>query len=190
MYRGIEPRSLGYTISNIIKTPSDYGTAYEIRDRGTVTFTVAPDSGKYLTELKVNGIDCLTSTGTSGSENKLTIRNNGNGSYTITVANVKQDIALAATALEFQAFTEELITVPTELQDKYTTVAELQNALRTEVKQIDSNVPNSQTALFDIVLKYTTDGGITWAEADKDHFPAGGITVFIPDSDLGGTDSS
>ena len=187
--RAIPDNGIGYTISNIIKTPSDYGTAYEIRDRGTVTFTVAPDSGKYLTELKVNGIDCLTSTGTSGSENKLTIRNNGNGSYTITVANVKQDIALAATALEFQAFTEELSTVPTELQDKYTTVAELQNALRTEVKQIDSNVPNSQTALFDIVLKYTEDG-ITWVEADKNHFPAGGITVFIPYSDLGNTDSS
>ena len=187
--RTIPGDGTGYTISNIIKTPSDYGTAYEIRDRGTVTFTVTPEADRYLTELKINGIDCLTSTGTNGSENKLTIRNNGNGSYTITVANVKQDIALAATALEFQAFPEELSTVPTELQDKYTTVAELQNALRTEVKRIDSEVPNSQMALFDIVLKYTEDG-FTWVEADKNHFPAGGITVSIPYSDLGNTDSS
>ncbi|MDY3691315.1 MAG: S-layer homology domain-containing protein [Dysosmobacter sp.] len=183
-------KDTGCTISNIIKTPSDYGEANQIRDRGTVTFTVAPNSGKYLTELTVNGTDCLTSTGTSGSENQLTIRNNGDGSFTITVANVKKNITLTATALEFQTFKEELSTVPTELQAAYSTVAELQTALRAEVKQIDSKVPDSQTALFDIVLKYTTDGGITWAEADKDHFPAGGITVFIPYSDLGGTDSS
>ena len=183
-------KDAGCTISNIIKTPSDYGEANQIRDRGTVTFTVAPNSGKYLTELTVNGTDCLTSTGTSGSENQLTIRNNGDGSFTITVANVKKNITLTATALEFQTFKEELSTVPTELQATYSTVAELQTALRAEVKQIDSKVPDSQTALFDIVLKYTTDGGITWAEADKDHFPAGGITVFIPYSDLGGTDSS
>ena len=179
-----------YTISSIVKTPSDYGEANQIRDRGTVTFTVTPEAGRYLTELTVNGTDCLTSTGTSGSENQLTIRNNGDGSFTITVANVKKNITLTATALEFQTFKEELSTVPTELQATYSTVAELQTALRAEVKQIDSKVPDSQTALFDIVLKYTTDGGITWAEADKDHFPAGGITVFIPYSDLGGTDSS
>ena len=188
--RTIPGDGTGYTISSIVKTPSDYGKANQIRDRGTVTFTVTPEGGKYLTKLTVNGTDCLASTGTGGSENQLTIRNNGDGSFTITVANVKQDITLAATAMEFQTFKEELNTVPTELQDKYSTVAELQTALCTEVKQIDSKVSDSQTALFDIVLKYTTDGGITWVEADKDHFPAGGITVSIPYSDLGDTDSS
>ena len=181
----------GYTISIVSKTPEDYGTDYEIRDRGTVTFTVTPENGKYLTELTVNGTNCLTSTGTNSEPNKLTIRNNSDGSFTITVANVKQDITLAATALEFKTFQEELDTVPQELIDagKFETVPELQTALRAEVKQIDREVPDSQTALFDIVLKYTADGS-TWVEADENHFPAGGITVFIPYSDLGDTDSS
>ena len=180
----------GCTISNIVKTPSDYGTAYEIRDRGTVTFTVVPEAGMYLTELTVNGTDCLTSTGTSGSENRLTIRNNGDGSFTITVANVTKNIELTSESLEFQTVQEELTEVPAELADKYQSVELLKTYLRTQVKKVDSNVSSSQIALFDIVLKYTTDGGSTWAEVDKDHFPAGGITVFFLYSDLGNTDSS
>jgi len=178
-----------YTISSIVKTPSDYGEANQIRDRGTVTFTVTPEAGRYLTELTVNGTDCLTSTGTSGSENQLTIRSNGDGSFTITVANVTKDIELTAGSLEFQTVQEKLMEVPAELADQFQTVDALKTALRTQVLKTDSNVSASQIALFDIVLKYTTDG-ITWVEADKAHFPAGGITVSIPYSDLGNTDSS
>ncbi|MCI6567546.1 MAG: S-layer homology domain-containing protein [Dysosmobacter sp.] len=178
-----------YTISSIVKTPSDYGEANQIRDRGTVTFTVTPEAGRYLTELTVNGTDCLTSTGTSGSENQLTIRSNGDGSFTITVANVTKDIELTAGSLEFQTVQEKLTEVPAELADQFQTVDALKTALRTQVLKTDSNVSASQIALFDIVLKYTTDG-ITWVEADKAHFPAGGITVSIPYSDLGNTDSS
>ncbi|MDO4517123.1 MAG: S-layer homology domain-containing protein, partial [Bacillota bacterium] len=189
MLHSIPGNGTGYTISNIKKMPSDYGEANQIRDRGAVTFTVTPDSSKYLTKLIVNGTDCLTSTGTSGPENKLTIRNNGDGSFTITVANVK-NIALSVESVAFQTVKEPLSEVPNALQSQYKDVETLQTALRAEVKQIDSKVPDSQTALFDIVLKYTTDGGNNWIEADKDNFPAGGITVSIPYSELGGTDRS
>ena len=55
----IPQSSDGYTVSGVKKTPGDYGDANEIRERGTVTFTVAPENGKYLTALKINGTDCL-----------------------------------------------------------------------------------------------------------------------------------
>lgn len=69
----------GYTVEEIIKNPADYGDEYQIRDRGTVTFTVVPRSGKTITAL-------TSSAGTA-------TRNN-DGSYTVTVEDVKRDIDL------------------------------------------------------------------------------------------------
>ena len=89
----------GYTVSGVKKIPGDYGDVNEIRARGTVTFTVAPENGKYLTVLKVNGTDCLATIDNAGDENKLTVQNNHDGSYTVTVANVTADIALSATSM-------------------------------------------------------------------------------------------
>lgn len=69
----------GYTVSDVKKTPNDYGNENQIRARGTVTFTVAPVSGQYLTALTVNGKNCLATISNDGNENKLTVVNNRNG---------------------------------------------------------------------------------------------------------------
>ena len=108
----------GYTVSDVKKTPNDYGNENQIRARGTVTFTVAPVSGQYLTALTVNGKNCLATISNDGNENKLTVVNNRNGSYTIAVANVTKNIELTAASMKFRTEKTEL-SVPKELKEQY-----------------------------------------------------------------------
>ena len=177
----------GWTVSDVKRTPDNTTPVTEIRKNGTVTFTVSPESGKYLTALKVNGTDCLAAISNDGNENKLTVVNNQNGSYTITVANVTNNIALEATSLQFRTEKTEL-TVPEVLKEKYADTdalkTALQIALRTQVDKVNASVPAANIQYYDIKLQYTTDGGETWIDATKEHFPAGGITVQIPYSEL------
>lgn len=88
----------GCTLTIDDRTPGDYGTLElnQIRDRGNMTFTVRPDAGKHLTELTVNGINCLTGIETTGTTDKVIAMVNTDGSITVTVVNVTHDIALAA----------------------------------------------------------------------------------------------
>lgn len=180
----------GYTVSGVKKIPGDYGDVNEIRARGTVTFTVAPENGKYLTVLKVNGTDCLATIDNAGDENKLTVQNNHDGSYTVTVANVTADIALSATSMQFRTEKTEL-TLPTELQEKFADTDALKTELRTQVNRSNASVPAANIQYYDIKLQYTTDGGNTWFDATREHFPTNGITVEIPYSELmSGLDNS
>lgn len=180
----------GYTVSDVKKISGDYGDANEIRERGTVTFTVAPENGKYLTALKVNGTDCLAALNNAGDENKLTVQNNHDGSYTVTVANVTTDIALSATSMQFRTEKTEL-TLPTELQEKFADTDALKTELRTQVNRSNASVPAANIQYYDIKLQYTKDGGNTWFDATREHFPANGITVEIPYSELmSGLDNS
>ena len=180
----------GYTVSDVKKIPGDYGDANKIRAKGTVTFTVAPENGKYLTALKVNGTDCLAALNNAGDENKLTVQNDHDGSYTVTVANVTADIKLSATSMQFRTEKTRL-TLPTELQEKFADTDALRTELRTQVNRSNASVPAANIQYYDIKLQYTTDGGNTWFDATREHFPANGITVEIPYSELmSGLDNS
>ena len=172
----------GYTVNVVNRTPSDTMPTNEIRKNGTVTFTVTPAEGHYLTALSVGDTNCLAAIKDTET-NKLTVVNNQNGSYTITVANVTKNISLQATSAKFRTEKEDL-TLPNELKDKYTNVDALKTELRTQVKQVNSSVPESNIKYYDIQLQYSTDGGTTWIKATKEHFPANGITVEIPYDDL------
>ena len=172
----------GYTVNVVNRTPSDTMPTNEIRKNGTVTFTVTPAEGHYLTALSVGDTNCLAAIQDTET-NKLTVVNNQNGSYTITVANVTKNISLQATSAKFRTEKEDL-TLPNELKDKYTNVDALKTELRTQVKQVNSSVPESNIKYYDIQLQYSTDGGTTWIKATKEHFPANGITVEIPYDDL------
>ena len=180
----------GWTVSNVKRTPDDTKPETEIRKNGTVTFTVAPVSGQYLTALKVNDKNCLGTISNDGSENKLTVVNNQNGSYTITVENVTQPITLEAASMQFKTVQDPL-TVPSELESTYADVDALKFALRTQVNKENASVSAANIQYYDIKLQYTEDGGNTWLDATEEHFPAGGITVTIPYNDLkSGLDNS
>ncbi len=90
-----------YTVTPGLKIPADVGTASEIRDRGTVTFTVAADAGSYFTSLNICGVNCLTDIGSPEgiTENVVSVVNQ-DGSYVITVANVKDAILTTIRAVK------------------------------------------------------------------------------------------
>ena len=59
-------------------------------------------------------------------------------------------------------------------------------AMRAAITQ--TGIPTQNTAVYDVTLMVSTDGGKTWVPATKDNFPAGGLTVTLPYP--AGTDSS
>lgn len=182
----------GYTITDVTKTPTDYGDASHIRGRGTVSFTVKSVEGQYLTELKVNNVDCLpdgeSGDGISTPSGDVTVKKNNDGSYTVTVKNVRANIELAAASMKFQTVQGPLTTVPDALSGTYESVDALQSALRTQIKKEDSKATDDQTALLDIKLQY--NDGTGWKDATADNFPTGGIRIDLLYEDLGNTDSS
>lgn len=74
----------------------------------------------------------------------------------------------------------ELTEVPAELAGKYNGVDDIQDAMfQMAVKDLPG-VTAEQTALYDVALYYTTDGGRTWSKATQENFPEEGITVTLP----------
>ena len=71
-----------YTITGIVETPVDLGGETQVRDRGTVAFKVVPTVPNVITEMTVNGGE--------GSTSRAVL--NRDGSWTVTVENVKSDI--------------------------------------------------------------------------------------------------
>lgn len=80
-----------YTITPGLKIPNDVGSDSQIRDRGAITFIATPNEGYYFKELTICGVDCLneTSSSQSTSQNIVSVVVDDNGSYIITIANVK-----------------------------------------------------------------------------------------------------
>lgn len=57
--------------------------------------------------------------------------------------------------------------------------------MRTAVTR--AGIPSGNTAVYDVTLMISEDGGRTWVPAGKENFPAGGLTVTLPYPE--GTDS-
>ena len=71
-----------YQITGITETPEEYGTDRQIRDRGDVTFLVEPIEPFVITELTVDG----------GEGSDVQVIPNEDGTWTVTIENVKGDI--------------------------------------------------------------------------------------------------
>jgi len=84
-----------YIVTPGLKIPNDVGSDTEIRDRGTVTFTIDANEGYYFTDLTIFGVNCLNKTGSEAGtmENIVSVVEGNGSSYIITVTNVKADIA-------------------------------------------------------------------------------------------------
>ncbi|MCC8017351.1 MAG: hypothetical protein LIO39_01925, partial [Lachnospiraceae bacterium] len=77
--------------------------------------------------------------------------------------------------------------LPDGLKSLYSSVDELIADLISRVT-IGTGYTADKALVYDVVLQYSTDGGITWITATVDNFPATGITVTIPYPE--GTDSN
>ncbi|MCD8332968.1 MAG: hypothetical protein LUB60_02350, partial [Clostridiales bacterium] len=88
-----------------------------------------------------------------------------------------------STQTTVQALTE----LPDGLKSLYSSVDELIAELISRVT-VGTGYTADNALVYDVVLQYSTDGGITWITATVDNFPADGITVTLPYPD--GTDAS
>lgn len=94
----------GYEIKDLIRVPDDTAPTEEIRKNGDLTFTVAPDeSHNTIGSLVVNRYDCITGELTENLEkpfncDQVTAVANDDGSFTVTIKNVTDNITLSAKA--------------------------------------------------------------------------------------------
>ena len=72
--------------------------------------------------------------------------------------------------------------VPAGLQniEALNTPEKLETAMKTAITQANSGVPQANTAVYDVELQISTDGGTTWTKATAGNFPANGLTVTLP----------
>lgn len=96
----------GYALSEKKRTPDDTTPDTEIRENGTISFKVAPDTdNKYIRidKLVINGYDCLTDKLLEGKEQPenctlVEVQKNEDGSYVITVSGITGEIQTDITA--------------------------------------------------------------------------------------------
>ena len=90
----------GYALSEMKRTPDDTTPDTEIRENGTLSFKVAPDTdNKYIRidKLVINGYDCLTDKLLEGKEQPenctlVEVQKNEDGSYVIIVSGITGEI--------------------------------------------------------------------------------------------------
>lgn len=70
--------------------------------------------------------------------------------------------------------------VPAELTGRYTSVEEIEDAMFQVAVKALPGVTAENTALCDVTLLFSEDGGVTWDKATPENFPANGITVTLP----------
>lgn len=96
----------GYALSEMKRTPDDTTPDTEIRENGTLSFKVAPDTdNKYIRidKLVINGYDCLADKLSEGKEQPenctlVEVQKNEDGSYVITVSGITGEIQTDITA--------------------------------------------------------------------------------------------
>lgn len=96
----------GYALSEMKRTPDDTTPDTEIRENGTLSFKVAPDTdNKYIRidKLVINGYDCLADKLLEGKEQPenctlVEVQKNEDGSYVITVSGITGEIQTDITA--------------------------------------------------------------------------------------------
>ena len=162
--------------------PTTY--AVTVQTEGSGTASASPTSAKQGTTIN------LTATANSGYHFKewqvisgdVTISGN---SFTMPAADVtvkavfEQDGAPpeAVTKLEI---TDGISEVPSAFRElEHLNVPEkIMQTMRAAITQ--TGVPAENTAVYDVTLLVSTNGGATWTPATKDNFPSGGLTVTLP----------
>lgn len=132
-----------------------------------------------------------------------TITITGTGNYTgtatatFTINPVTEAPALPPelTETDTNKFKVEVETGLSEVPAAFTGNAELntpekiETKLTTEITTVNTAIPETNVAVYDVTLMVSTDSGLTWTKASADNFPTGGkLTVTLPYPE--GTDSS
>ena len=152
----------------------------EIRKNGDLTFTVKPNGAKHYMKigtLVINGYDCIANKVTDKTKynakcDSVSAKKNDDGSYTVTITNVKDEVE--KTIVAHQVIVGGL-TVPTAFAGK----EELDSAEKIRTK-LEASFTGSKDgmAFYDIALKYYN--GTQWVDVDETNFPANGVDVVLP----------
>ena len=152
----------------------------EIRKNGDLTFTVKPNGAEhYMTigTLVINGYDCIANKVTDKTKynakcDSVSAKKNDDGSYTVTITNVKDEVE--KTIVAHQVIVGGL-TVPMAFAGK----EELNSAEKIRTK-LEASFTGSKDgmAFYDIALKYYN--GTQWVDVDETNFPANGVDVVLP----------
>ena len=153
-----------------------------------ITLTAVPDSGYHFKEWQV------VSGGVTVSGNSFTMPA---GNVTVKAVFERDsaptppdpppfDPDRVETAIEVK---EGISEVPEGLSGipALNTPAKLNAVMKTEITRVNPDIPLQNTAVYDVTLMISTDGGATWTPATADNFPSGGLTVTLPYP--GGTNS-
>ena len=129
------------------------------------------------TELSVSSVTASGADKTLTSElagGKVSFTTDGSHYYVLTENYETQ------TKVEIENFGDEDVT--DDLKDAgYDTVTKVETTLRVAINELNCDLDDSNTALYDVVLMYSTDGGKTWTKADEEHFPENGkLLVSLP----------
>ena len=166
----------GYTIKNIERNPDDTTPETQIRKGGDVTFTVGLNvEGGYanFSKLVINGYDCLEQTGTAAGCDSVTATRNSDGSYTVTIQNVRGNIDadIEAHQLVIDEGLEDY-DIPDSLKNlEIDTPEEIQTLLSTAITGSYDGI-----TYMDIALMYWD--GSQWVVVTE--MPEGGVDVVVP----------
>ena len=184
----LNPKTL--TVSRVTAKDRIYNS-----DVFTVQITGAAFSGKVLetddVSLATNTLGMLSSDAV-GVYREITLPDPTNlvgthsAYYTVEGgAKVPTSVQITAvpTSLQTQVFIDEGYTdddIPQALKDAgYPTVESIQRALKLQLTQQNTGIID--TVLYDAILMYSEDGGLTWNRADLEHFPRSGkLRVELP----------
>ena len=181
VYNGylIPENGAGYTITGVVRTPGETyegAPTNEIRKGGDVTFTVGLNvEGGYanFSKLVINGYDCLEQTGTAAGCDSVTATRNSDGSYTVTIQNVRGNIDadIEAHQLVIDEGLEDY-DIPDSLKNlEIDTPEEIQTLLSTAITGSYDGI-----TYMDIALMYWD--GSQWVVVTQ--MPEGGVDVVVP----------
>lgn len=93
-----------YHIENLVRIPDTLPEEPEyedtIRDKGSVSFTLVPGEGKWITDIRLAGEGESRKT-RSETGNRLSYTKNDDGSYAVTIENVTRDIRLQVDTVNY-----------------------------------------------------------------------------------------
>ena len=171
----------GYTIENIERNPNDTTPETQIRKGGDVIFTIglnAEDGYANFSKLVINGYDCLTGelvdeeTGYENCDSVTAIRNS-DGSYTVTIQNVRGKITtdIEAHQLVINEGLEDY-DIPDSLKNLGINSPEI---IQTHLSTVITGSYDGITYM-DIALMYWD--GSQWVVVTQ--MPEGGVDVVVP----------
>lgn len=146
-----------------------------INANGAKVSITASGSDLTVCSVNTNGDDKPLTANVSGG--KVSFTTDGSHYYAIAGQQTNDDLDVKT---ELEDFGSEDIT--DDLKDVgYDTVEKIEAQLMTKITELSCGVEKQNTVMYDVVLMYSTDGGITWQVADEEHFPADGkLLVSLP----------